>query len=262
MLHTEKVSEFIVYPSWAEMSATWEDLPRLFADPRSGEFLPQGFDTLPRGWTDLPHELIDGPAGGGIIKYQRGAPGQAWTPLLILTYEANLRAPNGMDGLLYKCRDACPVLYIEPTGVGWRLGVAKKPRNIRPGLSLEHAEAAGDNIYWVVRYRGARKTPKEIKGLSSLPAWAGHFGLDALALPHGPAEALRLETQRWFTNPENESAWFEISGDGDGVGFHLAVVVYIGNHLRWVGGPRVRSMHLVAQIEGKPNVCSAWTILA
>jgi hypothetical protein len=69
---------------------------------------------------------------------------------------------------------------------------------------------------------------------------------------------LRAETDGWFTNPDYESAWFEVSGDGDSVGFHFAVVVYIGNHPRWVGGPTMDSMHVVAQIEGKPNVRHQW----
>jgi hypothetical protein len=74
----------------------------------------------------------------------------------------------------------------------------------------------------------------------------------------GPPSDLPTETAGWFTNTEYESAWFEVAGDGDGIGFHFAVVVYIGQHLRSIAGPRVDAMHIVAQIEGKPNPRRTW----
>jgi hypothetical protein len=154
--------------------------------------------------------------------------------------------------------DECSVCYLEPGASGSGLGNVKKPNSIRPGLSFEHADAAEDKLYWVVRSKRARKPASEIEGLSKVPAWAQHFKLDAKRLTSGPSEALRSETAAWFTNPAYESAWFEISGNGNGLGFHFAVMVYIGNHLRWVAGPRMDRMHLVAQIESKPSICQHW----
>jgi hypothetical protein len=151
------------------------------------------------------------------------------------------------------------VSYLEPMGApGWQMGFAKKPLNIRQPLSFEHADSAGDEIYWVVRYKIARKVAKEIKGLSDMPAWARHFGLEARRLKSGPSDAVKSETDPWFTNPEYGSAWFEVSGDGDGIGYHFAVLVYIGNHLRWIAGPRLQTVHLVAEIEGRPNIMQKW----
>jgi hypothetical protein len=51
MLYEETDRHFIVYPSWAELPARWEDLPRLFADPLNSGFLPRRrFDPRRSGW--------------------------------------------------------------------------------------------------------------------------------------------------------------------------------------------------------------------
>ena len=259
MLRKEIDRNYVVYPSWAELPAKWADLPRLLADPLRSGFLDPNFDARRFGYPEQiqPYEIVSGPEGGGIIMW-RGDPTRGrWLPLTVLTKEANLRLPSGSDSL-YQASDLY-VAYLEPMGEpGWQMGLAKKPLNIRPALSPEHAESAGDRIYWVAQLQ------------ASVQAFEGAQGLDvncylgnALRAPSrclvGPPDLLDAETEAWFPNPEYQSAWFEVSGDGDGIGYHFAVVVYIGNHLRWFGGPRMDSMHLVAQIEGKPNPCRRWT---
>jgi hypothetical protein len=84
-----------------------------------------------------------------------------------------------MRNLYEEDEDEGSVACLEPAGPGWHFGLPKMPRNINPALSFEHAEAAGDRIYWVVRFKRARNPTNEIKGLSSLPALARGFGLDA-----------------------------------------------------------------------------------
>jgi hypothetical protein len=260
MLHKETKRTFIVYPSWAELSAKWADLPRLLADPLNSGFLPQKFDPArDKGWSQQRYELIDGPEGGGIVVRHRDGTRRAWICELILTREANMLAPNGMEATLMRAPDESPVSYLEPMTRGWQFRGVKKPPNFRPGLSYEHADAAGDIIYWVVRFKRARNSSNKVKGLESVPDWARHFGLEAKRLDSGPPDALRAESDSWFPNREFESAWFEVRGDGDSVGFQFAVLVYVGNHLRWVGGPRVISIHLVAQIEGRPSICQDWS---
>jgi len=265
MLYQETNRNFIVYPSWAQSRAKWEELPRLFADPLNSGFLPRRWDPRRSGWPFpvQPYELIGGPEGGGVIVWYGVESRGGWLPSLIVGSEANMPSPNGMGSYYLERHDTNPdegrVCYLEPNPPGSEVGIVKKPPNIRPGLSFEHADSAADKLHWVVRFKRSRKPASELKELSSAPDWALHFGLEARRLTSAPPEALQAETDPWFTDPEYESAWFEVSGGGDGVGYQFAVVVYIGNHLRWVAGPRIESMHLIAQIEGKPNPRRTWT---
>jgi hypothetical protein len=101
MLTRETERNFIVYPSWAELEARWGDLPRYFADPLHSGFLQPGFDYRRFGYPETiqPYELIDGPAGGGIIVW-RGDPYRGrWLPLCVVTHDADLLEPNGVSGL-------------------------------------------------------------------------------------------------------------------------------------------------------------------
>jgi hypothetical protein len=241
-------------------------MPRLFADPLNSGFLPRRrFDPRRSGWAFpvQPYELTSGPEGGGLIVWYGVKSRGGWLPSLIVGSEANMPLPNGMS-IYYEKRiaanpDVSSVCYVEPISAGHAFGVVKKVPHVNPGSSFEHADSAGDQLYWVARFKRAKKPTDEIKGLSTVPGWARHFGLEAKRLISGPPADLQAETAPWFTRSEYDSAWFEVSGDGDGVGFHFAVVVYIGNHLSWIAGPRVESMHLVAQIEGKPNPRRTWS---
>jgi hypothetical protein len=261
MLRKETDRHFIVYPSWAQLPVKWDDLPRLLPEPLKSGFIEPNFNFRKYGFPERiqPLKLFDGPEGGGIIHW-RGGPRERWLPGIVLTKNANMCPPNGMDLFEMSAYDAGEpgVAYLEPMGEpGWQLGVAKKPLQLRPCLSYEHVDGAGEMIYWVVRFKRPRSGNKIDKWLNRVPEWAHAFGLEARRLPEVPS-SIRSTTDPWFPNPEYESAWFEVSGEDDGVGYHFAVVVYIGNHLRWVAGPCVDSMHLVADIEGKPRIRVGW----
>jgi hypothetical protein len=254
MLRKETERNFIVYPSWAELPAKWDDLPRLFADPLNSGFIQRGFEPQRYGYPEQiqPYEITSGPVGGGIIVW-RGDPYRGrWLPLCVVGHEAMLRLPCGTDKIYKDVQAEAAVFYLDPMGApGWQMGLAKKPLNFRPVLSMLHADLAGAKIYWIVRYKRAKRA-QELKRLHEIPSWANHFGLEARRLASVP-EAVVEELSRWFADPAYDTAWFEVSGDDDGVGYHFAVMVYIGNHLRWVAGPRMERMYLIADIEGQPR---------
>jgi hypothetical protein len=258
MLRREPHHTYYVYPSWAELSYAWSDLPQLLADPvnsryfrenpnlRRGDLQAFGF---PR--TIQPFELINGPGGGGII-LAHAASRERWLPGLILCEEANLRAPTAM-ALLPEHLDP-QVYYLEPMDEpGSELGLGKKKKLYLCHATPEHAEAAEAAVYWVI---GVERAAKRVKGLEEVEGLARRFDLavSSLQVP----EALRQETEAWFISPEYDYTWFQVQGGGDGFGFHFAVVLYLALHLRKVAGKRMHCMHLVADIEGKTNHRLQW----
>jgi hypothetical protein len=261
MLIKETERNVIVYPSWAEMEARWSDLPRYLADPLDSGFIQKNFDYRRFGYPEeiQPYELIDGPEGGGIIMW-RGEPYPGrWLPLCFVTSGANLRKPNGVRNLSPDYDPHAPdVAFLEPyENPLRRLGVGKRPRVYNTALSYENADAAGEGVHWIVRYRRPKSRGREIRGLRQIPDWSRAFGMEVRRLDNAPVEVL-AETAPWFAGDDNESAWYSATCADSGLGFQFAVLVYVGNHLRHVAGAAMDSMHLVARIGGRLNFRCRW----
>lgn len=262
MLRKETDRNFIVYPSWAEMEARWEDLPRLFADPLKSGFMDPNIPYRKFGYPETiqPYELIDGPEGGGIIVWWGDPDGGRWLPLTILTRGGgNLLEFNGVRNLKPDFDPHEPVVCtLEPAErrelVTW--GIVKKPRIYNTSASYEHAEGAGDAVYWLVRFR-PKGRKKALAASGEVPGWGRAFGCEVTPIADPPADLL-AETSPWFGNADEESAWFRAKHDDAGLGLNFAVVGYLAHHLRHVVGPSFASMHLVAQIEGTPNYRKRW----
>jgi hypothetical protein len=253
MLHKQRLHNYIVYPSWAKLSYRWKDLPRLLSDPMHSGYMPPGRDLqyfLDCGYpiAPQPFTMLDGPVGGGIIEWE-GDPhagrGWRWLPIIILRSEADLRPPNGMLGQKLDAQ----VVGIEPHGGG-----LERPKLHTCAATIEHIDAADDDVYWVLcsSSKGDR-----IKGLEALPEWAKSFGL-AVERMSDVHPAVREQFDSWIREPEFGRRWYRIVGGGDELGFHFAVLVYFAYHLRWLAGKRIVSMHLVSCIEGKPNMLPSW----
>jgi hypothetical protein len=262
MLIKETEQTFVVYPSWAELEARWSDLPGYFADPLRSGFLPPDFDYRRFGYPAeiQPYELIDGPEGGGLIVW-RGDPYRGrWLPLCVVTAGANLVVPNGVRNLAPD-HDPCPapVSFLEPYDDPLRrFEIGKRTRIYNTALSYENAEAAGEAVYWVVRYRRPKSRNREIRGLGQVPEWSRAFGMDVRLLTEIPV-GVRAEAAPWFPSPDYESAWFGVTCADRGLGYQFAVVVYVGNHLRHIAGAATESMHLIGRIEGRPNFRRRWS---
>lgn len=75
MLKVEPKYYYEVYPSWADLSYRWEELPTLLADPENSSYFQEDPNKMRTNWEALGYpekgqrfELIDGPAGGGIVR--------------------------------------------------------------------------------------------------------------------------------------------------------------------------------------------------
>lgn len=260
MLNIDKQLTYIVYPSFAKFSYDWENLRTYLSDPlKYSEFTRVNYtpeDLESYGWSleIQPFDLITGPCGGGIIRVYADIPkDKGWLPLSVLTQEANFRGPDSfyhIKGPDYHVR------YLEPMDEpGWELGLGKKAKYYPLTTSAEHIECMPMSIFWLI---GTKQQKKEIVGISQVNEWAAYFNLEANLLQE-PPESLYNETSHWLNLFEKRKYhWFEIKGDTDSFGYHYAVMLYIGYHLAFVAGRRMKAIHLLSSIEGKPDCYSGW----
>ena len=171
MLTRETDRNFVVYPSWAELAARWVDLPRYFADPLASGFLDPNFDYRRFGYPEAiqPYQLIDGPAGGGLVAWWGDPYRGRFLPLTILHGSkrqgadepdqfhrgANILEPNGVRNLSPDHDPHAPwVCFLEPyENRHWKLGIGKRTTIYNTSLSYEHVDAAEASVYWVVRHK-------------------------------------------------------------------------------------------------------------
>lgn len=187
MLKLEK-NRYFVYPSWAELSYSWEELPTLLTAPQDTRYFRENPNRRNTNWPSFgfpaaiqPFEVFNGPVGGGIVRAHVTLD-EKWLPALILCEEANLVGAAGMMGLLDRWNPG--VSYLEPLNeVGWQLGLGRKKKLYLCSASVEHAESAHDKRFWIV---GFKKGKKEIPGLTDIPLWAMKFGLSVSRLERVP----------------------------------------------------------------------------
>jgi|GEM_PF-4982001 len=248
---------YIVYPSWAKPSYRWEDLPAIFSD-----LFGSGFLTFGRGPEDFlecgfsldpePYQLFDGVGGGGIILWEGDAHagrGWRWLPIVVLQREANVRVPAGMPFSTEEF--GTRVFIMEPHGGG---GLSKRGKLYICPTSTENIDEAGDDIYWLIC---STDKASQLKGLQALVDSARGFGLELTSEAAVP-EAVRSKFEGWVPDPQLHFIWFKVQGGDENLDYHFAVLVYVAYQLRSLARNKLASMHLVAQIEGKPNLIHSW----
>ena len=267
MLRAEENLIHYVYPSWAELPYRWRDLPSILARPLESGYLDSNdLRYMEEGIFSRnaePIALIDGPEGGGIIvaPHKRDprnpylvAPG-CWLGEAVLSNNVDISGLRGTRASAQRL--VVKVCYLEPRDdpVLRLAGMAKRPKLYVPSASIEHADSAGQDVYWMVEFLEGKQ---EIRGLNDVSTWAQHFQYHVERLDGMPT-SLREETSSWFSNPSFRFAWFRVQSKDEGAGYQFAVMLYIALHLRKVAGRRMQSMHLVAQVEGRPNARKNWS---
>ena len=248
MLRAEPNVCYEVYPSWADYKVSWQELKPHVSDPLRSSLLYEEDHAwfAKMGIVPRSPELIevwDGPAGGGlIIEEARSKPNLTW---YVLNKVTDVTSPMGASDAR---QGAEHVVYLEPLAVAYDPFRERRPRVYdQCTITYEHAEAAGDCIYWLIDFV---KGTKEIDGLDDIPRLAQGFGLAADRLREVPP-ALAVETADWFWEEGHSLAWFAVRGGRDGIGFQYAVVVYIALYLCKEAGRRLKRMHLIADLETK-----------
>jgi hypothetical protein len=253
MLLLDKDRQFIVYPSWAKLPYTWDRLPGLLWNPKKSGFLtPAYYGDYPVAPPKI--DFLDGPAGGGVIVVNK-PPEERWLGGLVLVSHANLRVPGGR-ALVAVDPFGVLVTYVEPydNPPEVQFGLCPRPKLYVCGATPEHAESAGTSVFWLA---SLEKRQRAASNLAEVASWAQAFGLSVTELSHIPAQ-LQSETSDWFQQPsEFDNVWFQVAGGDHSAGFHFAVLVWVALHARSVV-KRLRAMHLVAQIEGRPLFRKTW----
>lgn len=259
MLHAEPVNHYYVWPSWANgFTFDWKELPRMLEDPlNSGHLDQSSLDAIRRGLlvpTCEEYEIIDGPFGNGIVRYER-IPGHNWLGTEFFFNDAEISHPNGtLTGAADRIANVAYLHLRGDAGLRFFGEGRKKPKEYECCGTVEHAESAGDDVYWLVDINAGRN---RIKGLDEVPAWAVEFGIFAEPLDDIPPQLVE-ETRSWFEDATRSRKWFRVRGGPGGAGIQLAMLVYLAMHLRMIGGSRIHGMHLVAQVEGKANSRPRW----
>lgn len=267
MLISSPDTSYTVWPSWANSFAyRWEDLPEIFAHPWESGHFGSGFNermAIEKGFLTADcdgYSLISGPCGNGIIvregaRFRDGVKMPGWLGHAILATGADFTTTPGVVNLI--ANPPIRVSYLElRDDAGLRLmgEGKKKPREYPCDATIEHAEAALDKCYWLVTLKSGRS---QVKGLEDLPIWAKGFGLTLTPID-SVSEPLEQEVAPWFINPEIVRCWYEVSGSKPDAGLQLAMMIYTAFQFRQVGGSRVRGLHLIANVDSKPNSRKHW----
>ena len=126
--------KILIYPSWANFSRKWQDLPTLFLSPETWgpdydlkRLRELGYDVDGRD-----HQFFDGPNEGGLIQITREP--RRWLPRVLFHGEASFYSPPGFPRV-----GASPILAIIPQVSSQHriLGDKPIPRAPSPHVSVE-----------------------------------------------------------------------------------------------------------------------------
>lgn len=262
MLKAEPDSNYRVWPSWANsFSFKWNELPRLLADPIAAGFASEDdLRSLKMGIVEKETrigEFYSGKFGNGVFQYTK-LPDKYWFGEIVFNRECSVEGVPGYQRI--KRNDVARIDFLTLRGdAGLRLlgeGILKRPREYTCRASIEHVDSVGEDVFWLIDYTPARNL---MKGLDAISAIGESFGLhiEEVKTEDMPKNILE-ETDPWFPN-RNTMLWYSVKSTYSGAGLHFALMYYCALHLRSIASRRMRSMHLIAQIEGQPHIRRQWS---
>jgi hypothetical protein len=256
MLKIETDRQFLIFPSWLKVAYSWKEIQQIVENPIKYDKLAQlnytkeDFERFGYSF-DVPVDILDGPCGGGILVPHLPR-GKAWVAQGALTFDkgADIRDLRYLESygqeFYYKKLNVAHLEHLAHAGSLYRYD--KPPKNPKLFCSMEHVDFLTDEVYWLVTGR----SPASSEMLHFLPGWAKAFHIK-LELLSGVSLELQDFTQNWV--PEKQkTVWFKVTSKNQGMGFHFAVLIYFGFHLATTEKRRIKSMHLLADIEGKPKL--------
>ena len=155
---------YFIFPSWAQYRYTWDQLPKLFLEPkkygleRKGGNVP---DLVSLGYTveKSDHEFFTGPEGGGIIAVKR--PVERWFPGVLLRTDCSSRKPPGFARTVN-----CGIgVLIPKITAEHRLGMAQIPLAPSPFFSVERMEH--NSTYCLIAFGFKSKSTESMPTLTT-----------------------------------------------------------------------------------------------
>lgn len=206
-----------------------------------------------------PVKFWPGYGGGGIVSHLSG-----------LSHEQRIRVTetfiHGMATLLpygtalgnssaMQLRMCVQVVQVyETPDLAVRLGLGEKLPQPSVKMTIEHVECLRDRRVLLVV---PKKRRKSIGMMEELPTWFSHFGVIASG-PFDVSPELRLEMRDWFEDSDRTMYAFDVSGGMEEAAWQFAVLTYIAEY--WDVHTRgLDTVHLLADIESKPNFRRHWT---
>ncbi len=199
-------------------------------------------------------DYFSSPVGGGIIVPHIDRD-EWWLGWPVLSADlTGIRNPAGVP----PGRDTgfgSRVRYLEPhdNSPEVQLGLKKRPRLFTCKVTPEHADEAGDELYWLV---STKRKNRRSRALDDIPTWTEPFDVRLKRLDQCP-EPLLQKQDDWFLSSDFEPTWYHAITPERDVGLHFAVLLYIAL-LACSVSSGLQSMHLVAQIDRRPRYRHTW----
>jgi hypothetical protein len=183
---------------------------------------------------------------------------ERWLPDALIRNLADCCAPPLLNKIIPKY--LLPVSYLEPVSDvsrGYEVpGWGKAPRLYIPNVMFEHADVAGGATFMLVFHKESKKP---LSGLADMASGFAPFGLIVTPLVSPPSQ-LRQEIDSWLSPrmKEHQQQWFQVTGHVEGLAYLFAVTFYNACRLQELAGARLHTVHIIGEIEGKPNCIRAW----
>ena len=244
-----KEAFYLILPSWARLAFKWADLGDLFARP-----FDKGALARPDYWTrigykqnDNTFQLINGPAGNGIIKGIGDINKSRYLWMAVLLQQAEFRPLPGFprigfnSNLFWLAEKDTPENY---------LGLQKKSSAFLPLISLEYDEALESSICVSLVFKST--IPDKVT-CSDFCTQCREFGIECYPIVH--LGSLSKEGQRLMCRGFSYQ-WYTI-GISDDIGLIVAKIFYVACLLKQ-SHDTFKFVHLIGAFEEKPTMARRW----
>jgi hypothetical protein len=249
-------SFYIVYPSWAELSPSWAQLPLLFAAPLESGKLNHRSDWAALGYVSGHncYEFIDGPCGNGIIKGMGSSNSRfLWKAVLNSQFSGSRPPGVPLPGVLPFIAPSYDVsLLEEKERAEHALGFEKKAKTYVPSISLEYEGGSDATVFVSLTFR-KDKVDKEV--CRSVSLWWSEFGVKCFA--HDGEEGLP-KTARLLVAADREHHWMVMQRTNEDVGLIFARTFYLACAAKKLAPRNLLAVHLIGNFEGKPEMATKW----
>lgn len=205
------------------------------------------------------HRFWPGFSGGGVLAAPLDMPPRKRNSLALATARCHHKPIYGLvlgNEAARKLADclSCAIPERAPA-FAVRMGLAERVPDPTVAATAEHIDGLGGARYLLVVPKANRRA---VKMMDRLPEWFASFGVslgaDVAELPEETREGMR----DWFGDPDRPMFAFPMSGGEPNAAWQLAVTYYIAEY--WdIHARGLDTLHVVAEIDGRPSFRRNWT---